>query len=367
MLSLIATDLPRFVACNGHLKVDAFKSCIESDDTSRLEGDAVHWLIEQVHKHHQPLDGMVSKQAPNGIFITADMVENVTEYLTDIKGIGQVEFDTSFEDTGKKWRIGGRADHVFQGEGCLRIRDFKWGFGIVEPEMNYTLIWHAIGFLLRAKAMGFNYSAPKLSVFEFFVYQPRPHHPKGKVRKWTVPRGTLEDIWEKVEAMLENPTDICNTGPNCTNCDRQVNCGVFTKALNNALEITGKAFSDTIDNVNLSTQLDLTKRALTIIKQANTAYEELAKHRLKLGQNIPNYAVERSLGNREWKKGTTPEFLQMMTGKDLSKKELITPAQADKLVSKELVASLTVREEKGINLARIDTNARAEKLFNQTK
>lgn len=368
MLHITATDLPRFLACNGSVQLEGFTSSIETDDTIRKEGDAAHWLIEQVHKHGQSLDGMLNQQAPNGVFITAEMIDHVTPYLNDIQGIGQVEFDTSFQDPEGLWSIGGRADHVHQAGGYLTIRDFKYGWRIVEPKMNFTLIWHVIGFLLRAKAMGITYPPTVLSMFEFIVYQPRPYHPQGQIRRWVIQRGYLQDIWDKAEAMLDKPSDQLNTGPHCYKCPAVTNCPVYRMAQMNALEATGTAFTDKIDNANLTVQLDIVARAIEILKQVNDAYEELALHRIKKGEVVPNFSVERALGNREWKDGTTPEFLQMMTGRDLTKKTMVSPTQAERLgVSKELVASFTTRHEKGIKLVRIDADAQANKLFNNQK
>lgn len=369
MLSVIATDLPRILACNGSVKIEHFVSSLETDDSDKKLGIAAHWLIEQVHKNLIPagmaIEGM---QAPNGVFITADMIENVTPYLNDIQGVGQVEFDTSYQDVTGRWRIGSRADHIFQGNGTLVIRDFKYGWRIVEPELNYTLIWHAIGFLLRAKSMGITYTGQQLSVIEFWVYQPRPYHAKGNIRKWTIPRGTLEDIWARTEAILENSSDQLNTGSHCYKCPAMVNCPAYQKATNCALEASEQAFTDTIDNKNLSVQLDITTRAMEILKQACAAYEELAKHRVKQGQIIPNYAVEPSVGKREWNDGITPEFMKIMTGKDLSKKELITPAQAKKLgVPETVVESFSKRDTKGFNLVRADTDSVAKKMFKSNR
>lgn len=366
MLTLTATDLPRFIACNGSIKVEPFVSNLENDDTGKKEGDAAHWLIEQVHKYGQPLEAMLNKQAPNGVFINADMVENVTPYLDDIKGIGQVEFDTSFQDVEGLWRIGGRADHVFQGQGSLVIRDFKYGWRLVEAELNYTLIWHAVGFLLRAKSMGISFPATQLSVVEFIVYQPRPYHPKGNIRKWTIPRGTLEDIWHRIEAVLDSPSDTLHTGSQCYKCPGQTNCPAFNRALNNSVDVSETAFTDQISNVDLARQLDITSRALEVLKQANDAYEEVAKHRIKLGQIIPNHTIERSMGKTEWKANITPEFMQMMTGRDLTRKELVTPTQAKKMgVPEAVVESLTERNVRGINLVRVDADTVAQKMFKQ--
>jgi len=364
MLSLTATELPRFLACNGFVKLEAVAP-IETDQTARKEGDAAHWLIEQVHnyKYGQPLESMMDKQAPNGVFITADMIDHVSPYLKDVQDIGQVESDTSWISTDGKWKIGARADHIRCDNDKLTVSDFKYGWRIVEPEMNFTLIWHAVGFLLLNKG-----KCESINAFEFVVYQPRPYHPAGSVRRWTIDREKLEYLWATMETALYNPSDTLKTGTHCYKCPAMVNCPAFRKAQMNALEVVETAFTDSLSHDELSTQLDITARAIEILEQIHAAYAELVKHRIKQGAVIPNYAVERSMGNREWKTGITAEFLKMLTGRDLTKPELVTPSQAEKLgVSKELVASFSTRNERGIKLVRMQADAQARKMFTQEK
>ena len=115
-------------------------------------------------------------------------------------------------------------------------------------------------------------------------------------------------------------------------------------------------------------QLDHLKRASAVLKDLEKAYGELALYRVKQGQIVPNYSTEVGLTNRNWKGHVTPEFVQILTGKDLSKKHLITPAQAEKQgVSKEVVAALTGRDNTGVKLVRVDADAKAKKAFNQLK
>ena len=51
MISLTATDLPRFMACNGSRLLKRIEP-FNPDDTVAEEGNAAHWLIEQVFRGH---------------------------------------------------------------------------------------------------------------------------------------------------------------------------------------------------------------------------------------------------------------------------------------------------------------------------
>jgi hypothetical protein len=76
--------------------------------------------------------------------------------------------------------------------------------------------------------------------------------------------------------------------------------------------------------------------------------------------------MSRGLSNRKWKSGIEPETIMLLTGKDISKKQLPTPSQAIKLgLSEEVVESLSERHETALKLVRFDVNKEFNKLFNQ--
>ena len=103
---------------------------------------------------------------------------------------------------------------------------------------------------------------------------------------------------------------------------------------------------------------------MDVLKHTRDAYEELALHRIKTGQQIPSYSVKTDLGNRAWKENVNPDLVQMLTGVDVSRKELKTPKQAELAgLSKEIVDSFCERREKGVKLVRMDSSAKAEQMF----
>lgn len=163
MLTLIATNLPRFVACNGSIRIDAVPP-FESNDTMRQEGNAAHWLIEQVFKQRHGLDELVDRKAPNGYTITGEMVEHVTPFLEAIRGKGQVEIETSYGD-GQLFQVNGRADWIGLDGKHLNIDDFKYGWSIVEPEKNWTLLSHAFGWLFANPTLATSITHVTLRIF----------------------------------------------------------------------------------------------------------------------------------------------------------------------------------------------------------
>lgn len=330
------------------------------DDTVRNEGNAAHWLIEQVHKHHHSADELVDRKAFNGVFITEEMIEHTAPILDAIRGKGEVECDTSYGD-GQRYQINGRADWRDLEGATLYIFDFKYGWSIVEPENNWTLISHALGFMFANPTV-------QIDTIVLRIYQPRPHHPAGKIREHVYTRAALLMKWEELYNALVNPNNLLNTSPECRNCLKMATCPAAAKAAMNAIDVSETAFVSNLDEKTLGFMLDQIDRALSMLEQNKKAYSELALHRLKTGKIIPGYGVEKELTNRQWKDGITPETVQMLVGMDISKKTLITPNQAAKKgVSEAAIESLCERREKGIKLAKIDANKAAKKMFGDLK
>ncbi len=357
MLKLTATELPRFIACNGSITMPV-NVPYNVNDESRIEGNAAHWLIEQVHKRVHTAIELIDRKANNGFSITGEMVEYCTPYLDATRDKGDVECETSYGD-GQFYQINGRADHIYYDPALRRlyISDFKYGYSIIEPENNWTLISHAIGWMFK------NQNLPVTSV-QLCIYQPRPHHPLGKIREHIYHVESIWLFWDQLHAILLNPTNTLNTSTHCKDCSARVNCPAAMKAEMNAVDVSEMAYIADVDDITLGFLLDQIDRASEILKQGKKAYTELALHRLKAGKIVPGYGVEKDLTNKQWKEGITVDTAMMLTGKDLGKKQLITPKQAiDMGVSETAVNALCERKEKGVKLTRMNAATQVKKLF----
>lgn len=355
MISLTATELPRFMACNGSRLLGGVAP-FSDDRTSADEGDATHWLIEQAFNGIHGTDELVDRKAPNGVFITAEMSENVQVYLTDIIGHGLIEAKTSYRSD--LWEIRGRADHISTAiPKELIVSDYKNGWRIVEPEENWTLIWHAVGFLANNAVQG-------IETIRLRIYQPRPFHARGKVREWVISYEELISYWGRLKDALENPHDFLNTSKHCYKCPKMSQCPAHQIALMNAIDVSQSAFNSELDNVQLNQMLDDLSRAEEVLKQGLNAYEELAKHRLRSGESLLNYTLMQGEGRQRWKEGNDAEMVKMLTGVDVSKKDMLTPKQAKAAgISEDVLATLTETPSKGVVLVRQDINKKAQKLL----
>lgn len=360
MLSLTATQLPRFMACNGSRLLGGSPP-FNPDRSMADEGDAVHWLIEQVFKGHHTADELIDRKAPNGVFITGDMVEDSQEYLLDLMSEkfvfnrAEVEVNTSYAGDG--WEIRGRSDGIWvDGIDRLSVSDFKYGWKIVEPENNWTLISHAVGFLAS--------NPLPVTEIHFRIYQPRPHHPRGKVREWVISYDELMGYWQQLQAALTQPTDQLQTSPHCYKCPSMSQCPAKQIADMNAIDTANVAFNSEVDNSTLSWMLDNLSRAQEVLKQSQDAYEDLALHRLRAGQSVEGYTAQTSKGKTQWNDGMTADVVQMLTGVDVSKAGIVTPNQAKNAgISPEVLETMTNRPNTGTKLVRQDVSKKAEKLL----
>lgn len=355
MIRITATDLPRFIACNGYLDLGKAETSNNDNDTAAQEGNAAHWLIEKVFRKEHTFDELVDRKAANGVFITADMVEHCKNYMNDIEGKGETELKTSYETD--RYCVSGRADHIQYENNVLYVSDFKYGWRIVEPSVNWTLISHAVGWSLHNQGKQVDYIV-------FRIYQPRPYHPQGSKREWRITKDELINYYKEIDRRLSSPDHLLHTGSHCYKCPSLGVCPAAQIATMNAIEVSENAFTSDIDDVSLSYVMDWIKRSMQVLSQAEQAYEDIAKARLKRGCIIPNYSLDISLGNTAWNEGVTPELIKTMTGVDVVKETMITPNQAkSKGVPESFLKILTSRENKGMKLLRIDSSKKAEKLF----
>lgn len=356
MFTITADELPRFMACQGSRKM--FRSVPpspEGDQTTRDEGTAAHWLVAATAHGEHTLEELIDRKAPNGVYIDAMMAEHVGDYLAAIGTYGDFELETSFGTDA--YRVNARADHIANYGDVLVIDDFKYGWRIVEPEMNWTLIAHAIGYCSLGQ-----YQPSKIM---FRIYQPRPHHRDGKIRTWEITYTELAALWAQLAMALTNPSDELNTGPQCDTCPALATCPAARNASYNAIDLSATVFNENVDNTELTFHIDQLRRAQSLLEARLKASEELAVHRLRNGQVLDNYSVETSLTNRQWKDGIDVAMLQMLTGKNCAAKpKAITPAQVEKLgVDKAIVNSLSERIPTGFKLVRVSAAAKAKKIF----
>lgn len=346
-----ATELPRLMRCIGSRLMPAALPP-DFDTEQRDEGNGAHWLAQQLFNG---ADVPVGTKAYNGYVVTDDMLDHVRTYLGALDA-GEMEVETTFAGDG--WEVRARADHIKYRDGVLTIDDFKYGWRIVSPVENWTLLAHAMGWILRN---GMRW--PETIVLR--IHQPRPYHPDGPTREWSCSPEQVHAYYGRINQRLTTADDTLVAGlAQCAKCHALATCPVAREASMNAIDATGLAFSDDLDAAQVAWEYETLNGAEGIIKARRDALEELMTFRIKSGQVIPGYALRSRQGQRRWMTGLSGAALSAAAGVDLTKDGLVTPAEAERRgVGKEVITALTERPLIGVKLERVDADAMAQRVF----
>jgi hypothetical protein len=341
MQIVTASELPRHILCPGHVHLSNTVEPQPSDVTIREEGNAVHWLASEVFHGRISAAEMIDRRAPNGIYIDNQMADHVADYLSALN-CGEMEVDTSFASPAGHWQVNARADHrVYEAAtNTLTIDDLKYGYRIVDPVENWTLIAHAVGSCI---ALGI---APARIVLR--IHQPRAYHPDGPLREWVIDYTTLLAAHTRIDRTLSVPSDQLVTGPvQCiaSKCPKRYVCPAYRMSGMNAIDATSFAFDDKLSGEELADRYQLLSYARSVIENNFDAVEQLIAHRINSNDVVPGYTVEPRYGNRAFTAGLTPEILMALTGKNLAAPaKVISPAAAERAgVPKAVVETLTKR------------------------
>lgn len=368
-MDIQAATLNRTMACNGSIALGADNPRDPLSETEdKREGVAAHYVAAQVLSGNisDPIE-MVDREMPNGIYVNVDMADFVSEFTTYIQDRSAtfgdfsrhgVEAQCDFEITDIV-RVVGRVDYwAFDAsEGVLYIDVLKYGWRIVEPQDDWSLIAYAIGVCLNFKIQA------KTIVMTY--HQPRPMHRDGTVRGWVIDADALVEKHVDLVTTLTSLANELRTGENCRNCGALAICRPARIAgLNGVDAIADHVFSDEISNDALSFELDTLTRAENAIKYRKQALNELATHRINEGQAVDNYTIDQSFGNLKWNEGVTAETVLALTGIKVAKDAMITPTQSIKLgIPETVIPLLASRAKTGFKLSRVSADKLARKLF----
>lgn len=351
-----ATHLYQIMNCNGSRLLPNYERPAEDDTTLREEGNAAHWLAQEAFEGRVDINSIRDDlRAKNGVMVTVFMFEHVREYLLNLYP-GEMETVTTWGLEG--FQINGRADHIGynRNDDILDIDDFKYGYSIVEPEMNWTLVSHAIGWAIK-----WNHWPTWTRIR---IHQPRPYHPNGHTREWVISRDQLHALYQQIVATMSNPDDVLRTGTHCYKCSKLGNCPAARQANMNAVDVQMHAFTDQLDNAALADELSLVEHGFKMLEKRRDALKDMARHRREHGEIIPGYELERTYSNRSWHKWLTPEMAAVLLGRDMSVAKLPTPSEAKaRGVPELMINALTTRFESGVKLVAVDVDAKVKRML----
>lgn len=331
----------------------------QTDTEDARAGTAAHWLAtEALRGAIVDVSEYADRRAPNGHYIDAEIIDNVNFYIEALaKRPPTREIEMPLSMVHGDVTVNCRPDFVAHDKWGFWIDDFKNGWEIVEAQENWQLLAYAFNFLPRA-------SGPD-TLYHMTIHQPRPFHPLGRSRTWTINALTLHGYYQQFIAQLAR-TDILQTGPSCYRCAAVTNCPAHRKATMRALDIAERAIPDQLTPDDMSYLKDNLATARKMLENYDSALGERIGEAIRNGQAVRNYWLEPVEGSLTWNDGITAEVLRLLApGKVVEKAKPITPKQAMKFIPEVIINTLASRSSGGLKLIRKDANQMAQQLFNR--
>lgn len=351
-LNLRASASSRWIACPASAILASKMPYVEGGEAAKI-GTAIHKLAEHCFKGD--LDPMKFQgQAFEGIHMTEENCEFALEHLKAIwkiedelgEGTVQVEKFLPYQQT-QVCKIGGTADviGISKEKRKLIIADLKTGRGYVDQDSEQLKLY-------AIAAMNADNLFRDISQIELWIIQP--HH--GEVRKHTMTTQELVD-WEHyvlipaIENALNPAYPPVVSDSACQYCPAKTIC----PAQASMIEVVSSAPPVA---VLTEAQIGVLLAQFDMVEDYIKAVRDHALKRMESGSVIQGWQLAPKRALRSWTKESdvVPALLAMgLTIEQVVKQELITPAQAEKLLSKENKASiepLTSRISSGLTLAR---------------
>jgi hypothetical protein len=351
-LNIRPSGIARTIACPASVRLSAQVPHVEGGEAAKI-GTAIHALAE--HCYQRDLDPMwfVGK-VYEGILMTQENCEFAHQHLKAIwdieyelgEGTVQVEKFLPYQES-PAYKIGGTADviGISKEKRKLIIADLKTGRGYVDAESEQLKLYS-----LAAMESGGLYQ--DIDTVELWIIQP--HH--GEVRKHTMTTQELVD-WEHyiltpaIENVLNPAFPPVPSDSACQYCNAKTIC----PAQANMVEVVHSAPPV---EVLTEEQISVLLNKFDMVEDYIKAVRDHALKRMEKGAVIAGWQLAPKRALRSWTSEEDAEKHLLFLGlkpEQITKTELITPAQAEKLLPKglrESIEPLTSRISSGLTLAR---------------
>jgi len=331
----------------------------ETDESNEaaLEGTVAHELAAEL------LNGRPPFSERHGVTVDEAMLKNADLYVQDVLRIArspQVEQKLGIPDIHEN--CSGTPDcYIYENRsGDLYIWDFKYGWGLVEAEENAQLLCYAIGVNNLFRAWGY----PVRNI-QFRIVQPRPYHPQGRIRTWSIHSDRLPayESWLRQQAALamsDNPPVI--SGPHCFYCGAYYECKTSWRAASLSQDIAYQELNPGFTNAELTGAYKQMALAKEQIDNKLTVFEARIIEKIKRGENVPGYALEPGRGQIVWKYDEkTTISVGSSLGVNLQKPDPITPKQAENAgISAEIIKAMSKHQTGGLKLIADDKTLAAK-------
>lgn len=311
------------------------------DRQAAEEGEASHWVAEQMltildDEHPRELE-----LAPNGVTLTAEMIEGAAMYVSTVlqyAPIDGVKVEQRVDCPSIHEQCFGTPDAWWydRAEHTLYIFDYKFGRTWVDVFENWQLVIYASGIM---DLLGFNGLHDQHLKIRFFIVQPRAYGKGGPVREWTVSNANAigSDLRAMINVAHNSAQEALSgeakatSGPHCKHCPARAHCPAALAGGSQLYDASVDPFALELSDESLGIQLQIVNEAMERLGALKTGYEELIEHKLRQGSVVPGWQLSQSRGSEVW---TLPDEQVLRLGQ-LMDVNLIakpkTPNQARKL------------------------------------
>lgn len=343
----------------------------QDNTVESLEGTAAHWVLSEMLALRVHREGTL---APNGVMVTGEMLDGA-ELAQDTIGHRmraplvplhleeQVRIPEIHPDcfgTPDIWAF-------TIGNAHLEIIDYKFGHGFVDEWWNPQGLLYMLGIVNQITAQGLTLSPLNISV-SFTIVQPRCFYRGAPVRTHSyVVKDAAERIvdLQKAAVAAMDPQPMATTGRYCDHCPGRTACPALQEASYHDAEFANGRQPHDLTPEAAGRELRMLERAWERLGARVDGLRELTLANLKAGKRVPDYKIDTSSkGRTRWNVPAEQIItLGQMFGKDLSKPEVITPAQAIKKGVDAAVISAYSSITPGSLKLVPDNNAEASRVF----
>lgn len=361
--------------CRGSVALQQQYPDPEDSDEAR-EGTAAHHYVSELLNGRDVLPGSV---APNGVPITAEMVDCAQALLVDVrdtcKAAGSVELfvEQRFSMPRVHADNWGTPDVVLvdRVNRAFHVWDYKFGHRFVDACGNLQMIDYAFGV---AEFLGLDPEVPYDHPQSFrgwrvslTIAQPRNYSQVGPMREWYISGEGLRDrlaAFRKAALESMTPGAALTTGEHCRDCSARHACPALQRAGALGVDVSLQSQPVNLPPHAVGLELRYIDDAIARLEARRTGLEQQALGMIRGGTLVPFYSTEYATGREKFTVPVAEVFaLGDMLGADLRKPaEAITPGQARTALKKlgidgEVISSYAEKPRGALRLVRVNDDA----------
>ena len=336
------------------------------------EGTTAHSIGEQCLKSGEDADtflGDVIETEGMEFTVDREMVVGVQMYLdlvrSEAKKMGcKILVEKRVKLTKVHKDIWGTADAILikPKKKKLKVVDLKYGRGVVEAEENGQGLTYATGAMIMFD------ENKEIEEIEMIIVQPRVTDP---IKRWTVDRQYMQTFAKQLRAdalATEDPNAPRVPGEKqCQWCQHKPHCPeVQTFALDKAMidfDDDGDLEIPDVAEMGINSVAEV-MQWVPLLQGYISAIQSRALHLLEEGKKVEGFKLVDKVGRRSWEDGTEAcaalEEMGLDSDDMFHPQEMLSPAQMEKLLTKDLraeMAALVVKKSSGTKMVPEDDPA----------